>query len=304
MEFRILGPLEVVDAGRSLQIPGGKARALLAILLLNANEVQSTDRLIDLLWGENPPATADKALQVHVSQLRKSLSDAQVSDSPIQTRPPGYFLALGAHHLDLLKFGQLVDEGRRAKASGDVRGASDRLHDALALWRGSPLSDFTFEPFAHSEISRLEELRLAAIEEGLDADLDLGRHSEVIAELEVLVDDHPLRERFRAQLMIALYRAGRQADALRVYDEGRGSSMRSWASIRARLSRSCSGASSVKTRLSNSGRSNRLRYPRAYLLGPSSCSLISQPDQSATSEGGWRTSQETLSKPLTAILAR
>jgi hypothetical protein len=111
MEFRILGPLEVLEAGRSLQIPGGKARALLAILLLNANEVQSTDRLIDLLWGEDPPATADKALQVHVSQLRKALTDARAPNSPIHTRPPGYVLALEAHQLDLLQFLQLVDEG-------------------------------------------------------------------------------------------------------------------------------------------------------------------------------------------------
>jgi predicted ATPase/DNA-binding SARP family transcriptional activator len=221
MEFRILGPLEVLEAGRSLHIPGGKARVLLAILLLNANEVQSTDRLIDLLWGEDPPATADKALQVHVSQLRKALVDEQAPNSPIHTRSPGYVLALEAHQLDLLQFLQLVDEGRRAKASGDVRSASDRLHGALALWRGSPLSDFTFEPFAHSEISRLEELRLAAIEDRLDADLDLGRHTEVAAELEGLVAEHALRERLRAQLMVALYRAGRQADALRVYDDGR-----------------------------------------------------------------------------------
>jgi predicted ATPase/DNA-binding SARP family transcriptional activator len=221
MEFRVLGPLEVADDGRTLQVPGGKARALLAILLLNANRVVSTDRLIDLMWGDEPPATADKALQVHISQLRKALSPDDPGSSPIKTRPPGYLLALEARLLDLLYFSELVDEGRRAAGMGDVRLAAERLHAALALWRGSPLSDFTFEPFAHTEIARLEELRLEATEERVEADLELGRHAEVVAELEMLVRDHPLRERLRAHLILALYRCGRQADALAIYDEGR-----------------------------------------------------------------------------------
>jgi DNA-binding SARP family transcriptional activator len=304
MEFRILGPLEVLEAGRSLQIPGGKARALLAILLLNANEVQSTDRLIDLLWGEDPPATADKALQVHVSQLRKALTDARAPNSPIHTRPPGYVLALEAHQLDLLQFLQLVDEGRRAKASGDVRSASDRLHGALALWRGSPLSDFTFEPFAHPEISRLEELRLAAIEDRLDADLDLGRHTDVTAELEALVGEHPLRERLRAQLMVALYRAGRQADALQVYDNGRRILGVELGIDPGPALQDLHVAFSVKTTVSNSGRPKLLPSPRASPPAPWSSSWISPSDHKAAFlERCWK-SRRTPSRPAAVGFAK
>jgi DNA-binding SARP family transcriptional activator/tetratricopeptide (TPR) repeat protein len=202
MEFRILGPLEVyAESGRSLDL-AGKQRALLAVLLLNANEAVSTDRLIEDLWDGDPPETAGKALQVYVSQLRKLLGKDR-----LQTRAPGYLLRVGSDELDVERFQRLQDEGK--------------LREALALWRGSPLSDFADERFAQTEIARLEELRLACVEERIEQDLAEGRHADVIGELEALVAENPLRERLRAQLMLALYRSRRQAEALEAYQAGR-----------------------------------------------------------------------------------
>jgi DNA-binding SARP family transcriptional activator len=209
VEFRILGPLEVVDGDRPITLAGARTRALLALLLTSANEIVSSDRLIDELWGSRPPRTAANALQYHVSRLRKVLAPADV----IVTRGPGYLVAVHPDELDLLRFERLVAEARGAPPDGVAR----LLREALALWRGPPLADLEREPFARAEIRRLEELRLLALEQRIEADLALGRHAEIVAELEALAREHPYREPLRAQLMRALYGAGRQADALEVY---------------------------------------------------------------------------------------
>ena len=216
MEFRILGPLEAWDAGREVALGGPKPRALLAVLLLHANEVVPADRLIDELWGEDSLESAAGALRVNVSRLRKALPPEVLA-----TRPPGYVLRLGADELDLHRFERLVDEGRSLLARGLAAAASERLGEALALWRGPALADFTYELFAQGALARLEEIRLAAFELKIEADLDLGRHNELIGELEALVSEHPLRERLRGFLMTALYRSGRQAEALEAYQEAR-----------------------------------------------------------------------------------
>jgi DNA-binding SARP family transcriptional activator len=216
VEFRILGPLEVRSDDRSLQLGGAKPRAVLAILLTRANEVVSRDRLIDELWGENPPATAVNVLQGYVSDLRKALGSGG-----LVTRAPGYMVAVEPGELDLHRFERLVEEARGTLAAGDAGRAADTLREALALWRGPPLADFAYEPFAQAEITRLEELRLVALERRIEADLVLGRHAELVGELEALIPKHPLRERLRAQLMLALYRSGRQAEALEAYQEAR-----------------------------------------------------------------------------------
>jgi DNA-binding SARP family transcriptional activator len=216
MEFRILGALEALEGERPVPLGAGKQRATLAIFLLHANEVLAADRLIDELWGESPPATARKALQVYVSRLRKALGAERIA-----TRAPGYALELAENELDLYRFERLAREGGRARTEGDKPRAARLLHEALGLWRGSALADFTYEPFAQAEIARLEELRLTVLEERMDADLALGQATQLIGELEVLVGGHPFRERLRGQLMLALYRSGRQADALAVYQETR-----------------------------------------------------------------------------------
>jgi predicted ATPase/DNA-binding SARP family transcriptional activator len=202
VEFRILGPLEVADDGRVVAVPGGKPRALLATLCLSPGETVSAERLIDELWGEEPPETAANALQVHVSQLRKALG-ADV----VVRRGAGYELAVAPEAVDLGRFARLVAEARAAEPAGAER----LLREALGLWRGDPEVDR----------ARLEELRLGALEARIDADLALGRHAELVPELEALAAEHPLRERLRGQLMLALYRAGRQADALEVYRQTR-----------------------------------------------------------------------------------
>ncbi len=211
MEFRILGPLEVSDDGRSLKVAGAKQRGLLALLLLHANEVVPRERLIDELWGEEPPETAATAIQVHVSQLRKALGrDA------IVTQSPGYLVRVGEGELDLDRFETAVARARDEPPAE----AAEVLREALALWRGPPLAELD-APFARAERARLEEQRLAALEQRIDADLEVGRHAQLVPELEGLVRGHPHRERLRGQLMLALYRCGRQADALAVYQSGR-----------------------------------------------------------------------------------
>jgi DNA-binding SARP family transcriptional activator len=212
LEFRVLGPLEVTADGRSLPLGGQKQRALLAILLLRAGEVVPAERLIDHLWGETPPRTASTSLQNFVSQLRRTLGVGVVV-----TRAPGYTLQLGDHELDLRHFERLVKTARESAA--EVR--AQLLREALALWHGPPLAEFTYEPFAQGEIGRLEELRLSALAERIEAELELGRHADLVGELEVLVAAHPLSERFRGQLMLALYRSGRQAAALDAYRDAR-----------------------------------------------------------------------------------
>jgi DNA-binding SARP family transcriptional activator len=215
LEFRILGPLDVQADGRSLSLGGPQQRAVLAVLLLSAGEVVSTERLIDDLWGESVPSSARPVLQGYVSNLRKEIGPVLV------TRAPGYVLELGSEQLDLRRFERLVSEGRSDLSAGRAEEAAAKLHEALALWRGSPLADFAYEPFAQAAVVRLEELRLAALEERIEADLALGRHSALVGELEALAVEHPLRERMHGQLMLALYRAGRQAEALEAYQRAR-----------------------------------------------------------------------------------
>ena len=211
VEFRILGALEVVEDGRDLTPVRGKQRVLLAMLILHANDVVAGDVLIEALWGESPPASAQNALQGHIAALRKLLGIGR-----IETRAPGYLLRLADDELDLARFEALVADAAAA-LSPDARAA--RLRSALGLWRGEPLADFRYEAFAQPEIARLEELRLKAVEARVEADLALGRHAEVLAELEALAPKYPLRERILGQLMIAFYRSGRQTEALAVYRE-------------------------------------------------------------------------------------
>jgi DNA-binding SARP family transcriptional activator len=212
LEFRILGPLEVSSDGQVLALGGKRQRALLAALLLQAGRVVATDRLLYDLWGEEPPRTASTALHNLVSQLRK-----QLGPDALGTRPPGYVLRASSDQIDARRFESTIVTARNAAPDERAR----LLRDALGLWRGPPLADFTFEQFAQAEIRRLDELRLVAVEERIDADLELGRHGDVVGELEALVAEHPLRESFRRQLMVALYRSGRQAEALESYQDAR-----------------------------------------------------------------------------------
>ena len=213
MQFRILGPLEVAE-GDCLVSLAAAQRSLLALLLLSANEVVSADRLIDELWGEEVPESGRTALQVRVSQLRKALGGA---GGRIATRAPGYLLRVDRDELDLYCFERLVSEADAAEPGE----AAAKLREALGLWRGPPLADLSYASFAQPAIRWLEELRLAALEKRIEADLELGRHAELVGELETLVEEHPLREHLRAQLMLALYRCGRQADALAAYQNAR-----------------------------------------------------------------------------------
>jgi DNA-binding SARP family transcriptional activator/sugar lactone lactonase YvrE len=212
LEFRILGPLEALEDGHPVDLGGSRQRALLAILLLYAPDVVSRDRLIDGLWGESAPGTAGTALQVYVSQLRKILGRETIA-----TRAGGYSIPAGAGELDLDRFEQLVGDAW----TQDPADAAETLREALALWRGTPLAEFESVTFAEAERARLEEQRLTALERRIEADLTLGRHDAVVPELGALVREHPLRERLRGQLMLALYRCGRQAEALDVYRTGR-----------------------------------------------------------------------------------
>ena len=223
MELRILGTLGVLDEGRRLALGGRKPRALLALLLLHRGETLGTERLIDELWGERPPATAAKSLRVHVSRLRGALSAGSGgrSDELVVTRAHGYQLVLDPEHLDAQRFERLIAEGRRELAVGRPERAVVALEEGLALWRGRPLDDLAYEPFAQQAIARLDDMRAAATEELVEARLALGRHADVLAELEPLIAEHPYRERLRAQLMLALYRCDRQAEALQTYQDAR-----------------------------------------------------------------------------------
>jgi DNA-binding SARP family transcriptional activator len=187
---------------------------------MRSNEVVPAERLIDELWGERPTPTATKSLHVYVSQLRKELH-ASGNGEVLLTRGNGYVAQLGPDDLDVMRFERLVADGRRLLSAGDPARAGERLRKALALWRGPPLADFAYEPFAQSDIARLEEQRLVALEARIEADLALARHADLVAELETLVREHPLREGLRGQLMLALYRCGRQAEALETYRAGR-----------------------------------------------------------------------------------
>jgi WD40 repeat protein/DNA-binding SARP family transcriptional activator len=216
VHFGLLGSLEAGNADGSIPIAGGRQRALLGLLLLRAGETVSIDRVIDELWGASPPPTAAKSVHVAVAKLRKALGEGIVV-----THGRGYSIELEPDQLDITVFEGLVEEGRRVRAAGDPAGAADSFRRALALWRGPALADLDGERFAQPEIRRLEELRLAAVEERIAADQAVGRDGDLIPELERLVQDHPLREGLRGQLMLALYRSGRQTEALAVYRAGR-----------------------------------------------------------------------------------
>ncbi|MBA3262982.1 MAG: AfsR/SARP family transcriptional regulator [Thermoleophilaceae bacterium] len=208
--------MEARDGGVAVALGGVQQRSLLAVLLLNANELVPTDRLVDELWGEEPPKAAVKTVQVYVSRLRK-----QLGAEALVTSPPGYLLRVAPERIDLHRFERLAGEGRQALAAGDAATAAKRLDEALSLWRGAPLSEFAYEPFAQAEAARLEELRLATVEDRVEADLRCGRATELVGELQGLAARHPLRERLRGQLMLALYRSRRQAEALDVYRDTR-----------------------------------------------------------------------------------
>jgi DNA-binding SARP family transcriptional activator len=212
LEFRILGPLEVLADGRPLVLGGKRQRAVLTALLLEARRVVPTDRLVNDLWGAEPPKTAATSLHNLVSQLRK-LVGADV----LVTQAPGYLLRVPSDEIDAYRFERALTDARRLPPEE----RRERLEHALGLWRGPPLAEFAFEDFAQAEIRRLEELRLVALGERIEADLDLGRHGDVVGELEALVREHPLRETFCRQLMLALYRSGRQAEALDAYADAR-----------------------------------------------------------------------------------
>jgi DNA-binding SARP family transcriptional activator len=224
VDFRILGPLEVIDDGRSLVLGGCRQRAVLAILLIHAGQVVSAESLIDQLWMETPPKSAVSTLRGYVSHLRRVLEPQREVGMPAQvlaTAGPGYVVRIAADQLDATRFETLVAQARLAVDSGRLEEAIIGLNQALALWRGPALADFAFEAFAQAEIARLDELRLAALELRVDAALALGRHAEVVCDLEALVIAHPLRERLCGQLMVALYRSGRQVEALAAYQHTR-----------------------------------------------------------------------------------
>ena len=216
VEFGVLGLLEVRgDGGEVVELRGRKVKAVLAMLLLEPGRVVSADHLVEALWGDDPPPSAAATLQVYVSQLRKVLGRGA-----IQTRAPGYVLAVEPDRIDARRLERLVGQGRAALATDPAR-ARALFTDALALWRGPALADFAFDDFARAEAARLDELRMVAIEERAEADLALGRHGEVVTALRPVLDEHPLRERLWAQFILALYRGGRQADALRAGAEVR-----------------------------------------------------------------------------------
>jgi predicted ATPase/DNA-binding SARP family transcriptional activator len=218
VEYRILGPLEMFHAGVSVVLGGPRHRALLAVLLVHAGEVVSAARLIHALWGDEPPKTASALLHVRIAELRGALRGGRPERSGgLLTRGSGYLLQIGRDELDAARFEELAATGRQALTGGDYQRASTFLREALALWRGPALADVADEPFARAEVTRLEALRVQAMEDRLEADLALGLHGEVVVELEGLVAEHPLRERFWCQFMLALYGAGRQGEALRAY---------------------------------------------------------------------------------------
>ncbi len=216
MEYRLLGTLEVVSNGTRVELGPPKQRALFAVLLLHAGEVVSTDHLIEQVWGDHPPRTAAHSVQLYISALRRSLEPFG-EEAPIETRAPGYLLRVEAEYIDLRRFERLVAEGGIASSGGDLAEAVSRLEEALGLWRGSPLAEFAYDEFAQAEIRRLGELRLHAIEELAAVKLELGRTQEALTTIDAALAHDPLRERARELQMVALYRAGRHAEALHAY---------------------------------------------------------------------------------------
>src|SRR5438874_4054944 len=219
MEFRILGPLEVVEDGETVALGTLKERLVLGVLLLHANEFVSRERLIDDLWGEAPPPTARKAVNVYISKLRKALS--RDGDDPIATASGGYWLRVDPDAVDGSRVQLLLASAREDVSRGELESAAERFQEALSLWRGPTLAGLQLESRGRDEVAQLDELRLAALMERIDCDIALARHEQALGELNVLVREHPLRERLRAQQMLALYRADRQAEALDAYAEAR-----------------------------------------------------------------------------------
>src|SRR3954471_638291 len=217
MRFSVLGPLEAHESGQPVSTGGGRQRALVALLLVAGGEVVSRDRLIEELWAGEPPASASQSLDAYLSRLRKAFREAGAS-GVVATRAPGYALEA---ETDAARFESLVGDGRAALAAGDIERGVALVGEALALWRGRAYAEFADETWARAEARRLEELRLAAVEDRVDAELALGRHAALVAELEVRTAEQPTRERLVAQLMLALYRSGRQADALAAYRAAR-----------------------------------------------------------------------------------
>src|SRR6266545_5420114 len=221
MEIRLLGPLEVHSRGRPVEVAGRRLRLLLAVLALRPGQVVAAERLIDLLWEEaSPPADPANALQALVSRLRRAL-EAASSGERLASRPSGYLLAVEPDQVDALRFERLRRDGHEALAAGRHVQAAATLREALELWRGQALAEFATEPFAAANATRLEELRLGALEDRIEAELALGEHARLVGELEALAAEHPLRERLHALLMRALYGAGRQAEALAAYQRAR-----------------------------------------------------------------------------------
>src|SRR5438128_3650544 len=219
MELRSLGPLEVVEDGEPVALGTLKERLVLGVLLLHANEFVSREHLIDDLWGEAPPPTARQAVNVYLSQLRKALSRA--GGAPITTASGAYCLQVEPDRLDACQAQLLVASARECLSDGELETAAERFREALSLWRGPTLAGLQFESLGRDEVARLDDLRLAALIDRIDCDLALGWHERALGELNVLVREHPLRARLRAQQMLALYRADRQADALDAYAEAR-----------------------------------------------------------------------------------
>ncbi len=277
VEVRVLGPVELVAEDGPVPLGAPKQRRLLSALVVHAGEARSADLLIDAIWGPSPPTSAAKLLQTYVSQLRKALP----APARIRTRGAGYALELEDESLDAARFERLLSQGRAASREGNPALAASLLRRALGLWRGQAYGDFAYEEFAREEAERLEELRLAALEERIEAELALGRHDDVLPELRSLAAAHPGRERLQAQAMLALYRCGRQSEALDLYTDARarlrataaGGSRRlsistrmpahacatSLASSRAPGCASCRGGSSSRTL---SLRSRPVRKPR------------------------------------------
>lgn len=220
MEFRILGPLELRVNGTIVTLSSAKQRALLGVLLLHANEVVSSDRLVGELWGARPPPTSGKLVQVYVSQLRRALA-AVGGQEVVRTRAPGYVAVLEPDQLDAARFTAKLARARATAEAGSLDEAVALYEDALALWRGPVLADVAFESYARTDTELLAELRLAALSERVDCEFARGHHAQLIGELESLTAEHPLHERFSAQLMLALYRSGRQSEALGAYRQAR-----------------------------------------------------------------------------------
>ena len=241
MRFRVLGPLEVSENGHLVPLGGPRQRAVLAHLLIRADQVVPAEVLIDAVWGDTPPDAARNTLQSYVSRLRSVLGPDR-----IEGRSPGYRFVAGPDEIDLARFEALVGEARRV-LSLDPRASGELFVEAEGLWRGPALADLAQEPSLAGEIARMEELRLSAVEDRIDADLAVGRHAADVGELESLVNEHPLRERLWGQLVLALYRSGRQAEALAAYRRARDALTQELGSIRRATSNACTSGCSART---------------------------------------------------------